>query len=94
MARLPDRSDFPGAERKLLALSKPGRTAGATTKLPTREDLGARPTPRSSRGVVSFRADIAQEAEVRGIAQVGKATQEAFRGFEKVLDGFGERAEK
>lgn len=36
-------------------------------RLPTVESFGARPTPRSSRGVVSFRADIAQTAEADGL---------------------------
>ena len=47
-------------------------------RLPTRENLGPRPTPRSSRGVVSFRGGIAETAEVRGIRQQGRATDELF----------------
>ncbi len=38
-------------------------------RLPTVESFGSRPTPRSQRGVVSFRADIAENAEVRAAGQ-------------------------
>lgn len=93
MSRLPDKLDFPGVDKRLAALSKPGRAPGATVKLPSREDLGSRPDVRSQRGVFPFRADIAQTAEAKGIRQVGKATTEAFDAVQDELERIGKESE-
>ncbi|MCH8098416.1 MAG: hypothetical protein IID53_15250, partial [Proteobacteria bacterium] len=87
MARLPDRQDFPGVEKKLLALSKPGRAPGATVGLPTSADLGARPTPRAGRAVFPVRgADLVHKAEVKAIEQQRRATAELFGVAEDELE--------
>ena len=45
-------------------------------KLPTRQALGPCPTPHAPRRVHSFRAGMAEEAQAKGLREIGKgATQ-------------------
>lgn len=85
MPRLPvvigsTREDFPTGPAQ-------GRQPGKTVRLPTREDLGPRPSFRSQRGVFPFRADIGQAAK-------SKATAEAFGVVQDVLDAKAKSLER
>ena len=56
-------------------------------RLPTAENFGPRPTPRSQRGVIPVRAGIAESAEARGLRQAARSAGE----ISNIALGFAEK---